>query len=668
MGADGKRLVIRQFQGGFLHGRTADDIDASAGGYLIESQSRKHIPGRHLAYILVTTESGWLVGVEFAHALAHLLRRFPGLAYVIVEVQGMVAGFVAVGILADESGDVGIGIRTKVAISQEECIQAVDESFLGREARDQSVNIVGHEPSVLPGVALRVVASLMTRVEVGLVAELSFGAQGPHTQALGVEHTLVVHAAIIEIHAVLTFAHQSGHLSRTPVGQVIFQALGHSLAVARVPGHPTVLLHFVQRTIVLEQALLHGLESLLIVKALDVLETEVGEHGHGRTAHHAIRLVRHQVPNGQFALFPVDVEHGLGIVGKLVAQDERGQRMGSAIGVPERPCGVVAELGSVLHASVTAHVVAIDIAPDGRGIHEVVESGIEDAAFLLGAEGCPYARQLGVPGGSGILAHGIEVPFGHFHGHVHHGIHLVHRRQGYLSHDALTRGYLKGGLGVGRRWRGTEPIVDGVGKLDDKVNLLAIGPTVTDAESGQRVVVNLVDARIKPRVANGILEVDDNAGIARATGKRITMESHTVGSRHLGLDVVAVEHYAVIARAHGFRLVAVGCSQPLTTQFQLLQRGHQGYVAQVAATGSAQVHLAETDNLLTIVVIAGTPVPPHFQLRRAHIHHTLRNVGSDENMTMVARPNQGVDIVRQLLGREKACSRQEQNDKSVSFH
>ena len=80
-----------------------------AGTDRIETQGAEDVPGRHLAAVVVAAERVGLVAVLRLHDLMHAVLRLPRLAGVAVEVDDVMARFVAVPVFADAAVDVGLG-------------------------------------------------------------------------------------------------------------------------------------------------------------------------------------------------------------------------------------------------------------------------------------------------------------------------------------------------------------------------------------------------------------------------------------------------------------------------------------------------------------------------------------------------------------------------------
>ena len=96
------------------------------------------------------------------------------------------------------------------------------------------MDIVRHEPCILPGVTLGEVIEAVHGVErVERRAEMTLAVHAPHEIHSFVEVTAVALTAVEEIVVIVGLAEFLRHLSRAPVGECIFETLGNGL-VGRV--------------------------------------------------------------------------------------------------------------------------------------------------------------------------------------------------------------------------------------------------------------------------------------------------------------------------------------------------------------------------------------------------------------------------------------------------
>ena len=156
----------------------------------------------------------------------------------------MVRGFVAVGILSDESADIGGSLFAHVALGGEQAVELREEGIVASEEVDESVDVVRYEPGVLPCVALGVVVGAMDDADgVEGLAELSFAVYGAHESRCGIEILAVGAAALVEEAVVVVGSELLGHACCTVFSQAVFQCFGNGLVGGlEVVGYVAVLL------------------------------------------------------------------------------------------------------------------------------------------------------------------------------------------------------------------------------------------------------------------------------------------------------------------------------------------------------------------------------------------------------------------------------------------
>lgn len=154
----------------------------------------------------------------------------PRLTDIVVHIDDVVAWFVAMGILADETADIGGGIFAEVAMYDKEGIEFLCELLLTAEETHEAMDIMRHEPRILPRIALGEVVEAMHGVErIERSAELSFAVHTAHEIHAFVEIMSVALAAREEIVVVVGLAEDLRHLCGTPVSKGIFEAFSGGL-------------------------------------------------------------------------------------------------------------------------------------------------------------------------------------------------------------------------------------------------------------------------------------------------------------------------------------------------------------------------------------------------------------------------------------------------------
>ena len=175
---------------------------------------------------------------------------------------------------------------------------------------------------------------------------------------------------------VVLVAELLGHLSHGPVVEAILHRLRHTLVL--LVGYVSYALHPLQLAELAQHRLLHSLEGLLLILLRHIaLQHHVGQDRHRRYAHHRASLVAHKLPYRHEALLPVHGQYRERPVPLHLRQYQSSQRMEGAVGVPCAPCGVVLEVGGLVHLLVAACILAVGVAVEPRSHHHVVESGVE---------------------------------------------------------------------------------------------------------------------------------------------------------------------------------------------------------------------------------------------------------------------------------------------------
>ena len=113
----------------------------------------------------------------------------------------MVAWLVAMRILSNQTSDVWRGILTHIAFHNEQGVELIDKGFVATEDRNESPNIVGNEPNILPCCAFCIVIGAVNDLEwVERFAEMAFRINAPHELCLLVEVEIAIGlAALVEI-------------------------------------------------------------------------------------------------------------------------------------------------------------------------------------------------------------------------------------------------------------------------------------------------------------------------------------------------------------------------------------------------------------------------------------------------------------------------------------
>ena len=259
------------------------------------------------------------------HLSKHLAEQRSGLvgtSGVVVHIYNVVRRFVAVGVLARHTRHVGRRVGSGITLSDEQRVELCHELSVRTEQIDEPVNVVRHEERVLPGVAFGVVVGAMFCIErVEGRAELAVGAYSAQKTGCGVEVFRERTRAVVEELTVGVVAEHGCNLSRSVVGDAVFQRIGNRLVGRNlVPWNVAVLLQHVETAYVDALRGLHSLQHFLLVALGKSLQREIGEHYGSWIAYHAVGFATHKVPHRQSSLLSVDVEEGLNEVALHVGE------------------------------------------------------------------------------------------------------------------------------------------------------------------------------------------------------------------------------------------------------------------------------------------------------------------------------------------------------------
>ena len=537
-----------------------------------------------------------------------------------------------------------------------------------------------HEPRILPCVTLAVVVLAVGRSErVEGRAEAAFRIEPAHEAGFGIEEVAVGFAAIEEIVVIGRIAALRRDLSHGPVGQRVLHVVGHRF-VEEVAGDIAVFHAQVHTPLAEHGGLLQRLVGQLLVEAVVTFQHDVGHGRDAGIADHAVGLVAREVPDGKLALLRVDMEHRMGDVGHLLRMENRHQRLGSAVGVPQREGRIVHERRGAVDLAVSAPIVAVHVAELRRSDHRVVERRIEDAAGGFVRSLDTHLLQLGVPRLVGRRRRSFEVPAGKFRLHVELGVLDAHGRNRHFHIERLAVGRIELHAGVTALDRnvallrnrlrriGIGDILHRLREFGREVNALILGPARRIAVTAEPESVGNECGLGGLVPAAAVFEVKDHGGLLRR-GEGVFVQPDTLGGGQLHIDAVAVEPRGVIARTGFFVLTAeIGPKPRLRVVLRAAGVGHPAHdrhhrdVEQVADTRTVEVGMAETDDGRIGNVVSRHPVPRLRDAGGAELHGAERNVGPHEDMAVAARADIHVDILRQrLLLRLRTGGRNQQN-------
>ena len=170
----------------------------------------------------------------------------------------------------------------------------------------------------------------------------------------------------------------------------IFQGFAQTLLVL-------VGRHIAQTSIVAQTAIVPAFgsgaqqarELVRIGRLVDSAQDGFHDDRHGVITDHHVRFAGKHVPHGQVTLvLRSEVHHRLHHVSVVGWREEIVERMGSAVGVPQREGAVVLlPLCQPMHLAVCPEVTTIDIAIQGGTEVGMIEGGVEDAPLC---RCCPH--------------------------------------------------------------------------------------------------------------------------------------------------------------------------------------------------------------------------------------------------------------------------------------
>ena len=397
---DGEGFSVAQAEGGLAEERYRENVLAAAGTGRIHAQGRQDIPGAHLAAVLVAADAfrrGVVQGgEEFPHDFLGAGGGFqPG-----EDISHVMAGFVAVGILAQVTGNVGNVDALAALLIGEQGIQGCQHGFASAHQGCVSGLVLRDEETGLPGNGLGIVAGAGDGVEgtyPGAVAVPS-----AHEAGIGIENVAVIAGAPVIGLGDVPVAQGFGHAGDAPVVIGEFQRLRDRLldAVGRDVAVLRVQVRYVGPFVAVAGGD-HGLEGFLSVETADAAEPGVGYDGNAVVADHGLGFPVAEGPDGKFSGAVEHVQHAHHHVSHQGGIDQGLEGIPTSERVPEGQGGI--EVGSVLDGSVAVHVVpvqAADVVHAVGHLERMVQAGIElpgGAAFHAdAAQGLfPHGRGQG---------------------------------------------------------------------------------------------------------------------------------------------------------------------------------------------------------------------------------------------------------------------------------
>ena len=655
----------------------------AAGAQGIEAQAVEDVPGAHLAAVVIAAQGVGLVAVEMVGHVADPFLAVLGLAQLVVQVQHVVAGLVAVPVAADAAPDV-VRARNVVAhLDLEHIVQALAEELLPGDVH-VILEGVRHRPGVLNREAFGDVAPAIvgTGPLVGDVGEggppVAFGVPSAHVFGFRVDEVPVVPAPREEEGVVLLVAQELGGLGDAPVVVSVFQGLGHGF-------HLFVERNVAQRRVFRQAVVvgvgcrgLHRLEGPLVVKTLDALHHHVGEDGDGVVADHAPGFAAVERPDGQHVLRAlVEVlQHRVREVRLQGLVHEVQQGMEGAVGVPEGEGRIVRESLGLADGAVMPAEAPVDVLEQERMQGGAVHAGIEGFLGLLGAGGVQFvAGELRLPEGDRLGPDRVEVLPVDFR-EVFQGSVNARGRHGHMDADLLARGGRELHAGPEPGAPGLLGTAEAAGVIDDRLPVLEdqevldgpvepgremdmpVGiPALDGLAPHDRVFVQQPDRRPDALEAQGMVQVDHHeGGIAGGIGE--PEHAAARGRGHLRPGAVVAQLDGVIPRAGGFRVMAE--PRPVARirvlggpggPFHGSRPGNEQEIAQVRDARPAQVREAEAHDRGLRIFVARRDVVVVIVRVRTDLDAAERHLRAGIHVPEAGGPDEGIDMAHKVLRR-----------------
>ena len=411
---DDQRTAVLQVQGGLAEQGSAQDIFVRARTNGIEAQGGEHIPGGGLSVVLVAAIPVGRGAVHTLHHLTQPILGFPRTAGIVVQVDGVLYGLVAVGVIAHIHhghlaylvDDLSVIAFIEQGRHGEHRVQHLHESLLASHQVYQALRVVEDRPGVVPVVSLGEGIAPLQRRERRLEGAVLVAA--PHQAALLVEHIPIVQRPLGEKFLFLLRTVQSlGHPVDAPVIVGILQRAGHVLVDTYIVGD------IAQFIIILVSQAARGRDFGMnifrpvqqsFVQGLHIihphtLEPRIGQDGDGIIAHHTTPVAR-TGPFGKEAALPVGIKEAFLhlTVHRGIHQIEQGEQ--TTEGIPKAGVGVQIAGQDLTIIWTVMHGLSLRIAFIERTGEEqrAIQAGVERAQLIQRATVHLYPTQYLVPG------------------------------------------------------------------------------------------------------------------------------------------------------------------------------------------------------------------------------------------------------------------------------
>ena len=576
----------------------------------------------------------------------------------------MVAGLVAVGVLADQRLLAEMLVRVRQG-KAEEAVQPRLQRLRPAQAMPPALHVVqGRRGGELPGIALGVVAGVVhrrgghQRVEgrapaalavlaaqrAGLVVEERQPAARARAEALG--QRLLPQAIRHRRH---------GRVAVAPLG-----GLADRLALLDVEGQVAVTLERAPAALrplggvgpLARAGLDHRGQRRVLVDgaaSAEALDERVGDHRQRRVADHRVGLAAPAGPQRQPSHLPVVGEHRVDEAGHALGHDQREQRVRGTEGVPQAERRVVDAAGCGHHLAARAAHAAVGVGDVARVLQRAVQRRVEEALRARIAGDADAAEQR-VPlrirrgakfveaaagGGGEVALRARFVDGGQRDARLEH----LPCAEVEVEHDArrLLAWACRQGLPAQHRLAET-----------DHERELALDPVAAPDRALQAVVArrHLGGQCGRPvDEVQAVLQVDQHLHPAWAV-EAVAMQRHLGRGRELHAHAVAGQPHGVPAGARAlFRLdraeVARG-GVPVAAAARLQQ-----HVAQLRNAGAAVVRVREAEDARVAELVARAVAPAAFGVVGRWEHHAEGHGGARGHVAGAVGADEGVDVARE---------------------
>ena len=274
VGLDGEDAAVSKFHRDFLEERGRQLELSGTGAHGIQAQGAQDIPGTHLAAVFIAADAVRCGGVEPGKDLPDHFLRTGRRSHIIKQPGHVVAGFIAVGILADDASDARIHRFLPFRLVGKEGIQCGVQRLAAAHHGLKAGHVVRDEEAVVPGGCLREIAAALKRLQ--RLHPVSVGLLAAEETGVGVEEGAVAKGTLVILRRDIGMAQGLRHAGDAPVIVAEFQRLGHGfhLHVGRNVAEGVVQFRGVGVVHVGRNN--HGLQGLLAIKTADAAKPGVG--------------------------------------------------------------------------------------------------------------------------------------------------------------------------------------------------------------------------------------------------------------------------------------------------------------------------------------------------------------------------------------------------------